>query len=99
MALSEERIGLILSVLILVAGIGLGLLISRSLAPGYISLACVDGFTGKIFQTNRAASKVEVTDQAFIVYGNNGDITLMPRTDNLICTLSEDYADAGQAPR
>lgn len=71
-------------------GVGLAAAVDSYL-PKFVSLACVEQFSGRAFHTDNTVRQVEVGSTAYIVTRFDGVVTLVPRTDTLVCSLSREY--------
>ena len=92
-------LGAVVSVALIVgAAYWAGGIVQRYLYPHYVSLACVDAFTKQGFQTDHNVLTVEVRDAAYALNNRDGTLTLIPRTDNLVCSLSEEYLPDAPQP-
>jgi hypothetical protein len=64
----------------------------------HVHLACVDPFTQQSFQTDRSITRVEVWPEAYALHRNDGTLTVIQRTDNMVCNLSTEYQPDANTP-
>lgn len=69
----------------------LGSAVRQHVLKVHVHLACVDPFTQQSFQTDRSITRVEVWPEAFALHRSDGALTLIQRTDNMVCNLSTEY--------
>lgn len=81
--------------------LGIGLWWKYSTVP-YVHLTCVDRFSQTAFQTDLRTEHVVIKQNAYYLYRSDWTLTIVPRSDNLVCTLSRHYPDrllSGGSPR
>ena len=77
---------------VLLAAVVLGplVLFTKSVSE-YVHLACADPFSQQSFQTDRSVVRIEVWPEAYALHRTNGALTVIQRTDNMVCNLSTEY--------
>lgn len=75
-----------------------GGVVRQYLNVDYVSLACVDAFSRQSFQTDNNVVRVEAWPEAYAITNRDGTLTLVPRSENLVCSLSREYLPNATQP-
>jgi hypothetical protein len=82
--------GVGITVILVAAVLGVLELVLKPVSQ-HVHLACVDQFTQQSFQTDRSVTRVEVWPEAYALHRTDGTLTVIQRTDNMVCNLSTEY--------
>lgn len=73
------------------AWLAVGALWWYNTAPAYVYMECVDTFAQRVFTTDRSVIEVAATGASYILHRNDGDMTVIPMSPNIVCNLSREY--------